>query len=217
MSINPILPSAAEMLDYSLNNLTSTIPNISSYLSEDIFISYSSNQLSGNIPTWICKAKHLEVLDASHNSFSGPIPQCLGSMANLITLNLNQNRFEGEVAKSLVNCTMLEVLDVGNNRLTGTFPSWLGSNQMQTYPSSSFEGNDGLCGIPLSKECNSVVESPRNGSTSKNDHYEFDWILFLVTFLGFLTGACMVIGPQYFWKQGREWVNQRINRILNIT
>ncbi|KAI3896989.1 hypothetical protein MKX03_015813 [Papaver bracteatum] len=420
---NPILPSDDfEMLDYSLNNLTSTIPNISSYLSEDIFISYSSNQLSGNIPTWICKSKHLEVLDASHNSFSGPIPQCLGSMANLIVLDLKGNNlqgtipdiftklFEGEVAKSLVKCTMLEVLDVGNNRLTGTFPSWLGSmqqlhvlvlrsshffgpwgnqgsdcnfptlqifdisynnfsgvlsnecflswksmkineeesewnrkdqilninlsyiymyyqetvtvrmkemevelvkiqtiftsidfsnndfegeipksignltslcvlnfsnnaltgtipsnfgnlthlesldlsrnkltgeipfqlaslsflstlklsfnklvgkipsgNQMQTYPSSSFEGNDGLCGIPLSKECNSVVESPRNGSTSKNDHYEFDWILFLVTFLGFVTGACMVIGPQYFWKQGREWVNQRINRILNIT
>ncbi|KAI3950163.1 hypothetical protein MKW92_044477 [Papaver armeniacum] len=422
---NPILPSADfEMLDYSLNNLTSMIPNISSHLSEAIFISYSSNQLSGNIPTWICKAKHLEFLDLSRNSFSGPIPQCLGSMANLIvlnlrgnnlqgtipetfpqtcsmkTLNLNQNRFEGEVAKSLANCTMLEVLDVGNNRLTGTFPSWLESmqqlrvlvlrsnhffgpwgnqgndcnfptlqifdisnnnfsgilsnecflswkamminedesewnrkdqilkfnfsesdfyyqqtvtvtskgmelelvkiqtiftsmdfsnndfegeiprsignltslcvlnfsnnaltgtippnfgnlthlesldlsrnkltgeipyqlaalsflstlklsfnklvgkipsgNQMQTFPSSSFEGNDGLCGIPLSKECNSVEESPRNGWTSKNDDYEFDWILFLVTFLGFVTGACMVIGPQYFWKKGREWVN----------
>ncbi|KAI3956816.1 hypothetical protein MKW92_020815 [Papaver armeniacum] len=430
---NPILRSSDfQVLDYSLNNLTSTIPNISSYLSDAIFITYSSNQLSGNIPTWICKAKHLQVLDLSHNSFSGPIPQCLGSMANLIvlnlkgnnlqgtipetfqqtcsmrTLNLNQNRFEGEVAKSLTNCTMLEVLDVGNNRLTGTFPSWLESmqqlhvlvlrsnhffgpwgnqgsdcnfltlqifdisnnnfsgvlsnecflswkamminekesdwnrkdqilkfnlsfmnyqetvtvrmkgmemelvkiqtiftsidfsnndfegeipksignltslcvlnfsnnalegpipstfgnlthlesldlsrnkltgeipyqlaalsflstlklsfnklvgkipsgSQMQTFPSSSFEGNDGLCGIPLSKECNSVAESPRNGSTSKNDDYEFDWILFLVTFLGFVTGACMVIGPQYFWKKGREWVNQRINRILNIT
>ncbi|KAI3880655.1 hypothetical protein MKW92_005496 [Papaver armeniacum] len=418
---NPILPSADfQVLDYSLNNLTSTIPNISSYLSDAIFITYSSNQLSGNIPTWICKAKHLQVLDLSHNSFSGPIPQCLGSMANLIvlnlkgnnlqgtipetfqqtcsmrTLNLNQNRFEGEVAKSLANCTMLEVLDVGNNRLTGTFPSWLGSmqqlhvlvlrsnqffgpwgnqgsdcnfptlqifdisnnnfsgilsnecflswkamminekesdwnskdqilnfnlsimnyqqtvtvtskemelelvkiqtiftsidfsnndfegeiptsignlmslcvlnfsnnalagpipstfgnlthlesldlwrnkltgeipyqlaalsflstlklsfnklvgkipsgNQMQTFPSSSFEGNDG------------VSESPRNGSTSKNDDYEFDWILFLVTFLGLVTGACMVIGPLYFWKKWREWANQRINRILNIT
>ncbi|KAI3950162.1 hypothetical protein MKW92_044476 [Papaver armeniacum] len=430
---NPILPKAdIRMLDYSLNNLTSTIPNISSYLSEAIFISYSSNQLSGNIPTWVCKARYLQVLDLSHNSFSGLIPQCLGSMANLVvlnlkgnnlqgtipetfpqtcsmrTLNLNQNRFEGEVSKSLANCTMLEVLDVGNNRLTGTFPSWLESlqqlhvlvlrsnqffgpwgnqgsdcnfptlqifdisynrfsgilsnecflswkammineeesewnrkdqilnfnfsylyyqqtvtvtskgmelelvkiqsiftsmdfsnndfegeiprsignltslcvlnfsnnaltgtipstfgnlthlesldlsrnkltgeipyqlaalsflstlklsfnklvgkipsgNQMQTFPSSSFEGNDGLCGIPLSKECNSVSESPRNGSTSKNDDYEFDWILFLVTFLGFVMGACMVIGPQYFWKKGRESVNQRINRILNIT
>ncbi|KAI3950164.1 hypothetical protein MKW92_044478 [Papaver armeniacum] len=429
---NPILPADFKMLDYSMNNITSTIPNISSYLSTAIFITYSSNQLSGNIPTWICKAKHLQVLDLSHNSFSGPIPQCLGSMVNLIvlnlkgnnlqgtipetfpktcsmrTLNLNQNRFEGEVSKSLANCTMLEVLDVGNNRLTGTFPSWLESmqqlhvlvlrsnqffgpwgnqgsdcnfptlqifdisnnsfsgilsnecflswkammineeesewnrkdqilnfnfsylyyqqtvtvtskgmelelvkiqsiftsmdfsnndfegeiprsignltslcvlnfsnnalagpipstfgklthlesldlsrnkltgeipyqlaalsflstlklsfnklvgkipsgNQMQTYPSSSFEGNDGLCGIPLSKECNSVSESPRNGWTSKNDDYEFDWILFLVTFLGFVMGACMVIGPQYFWKKGREWVNQRINRILNIT
>ncbi|MCL7039992.1 hypothetical protein MKW94_014758 [Papaver nudicaule] len=409
---NPILPPAAEILDYSLNNFTSMIPYNSSYLSYAQFITFSGNQINGNIPVSICKATYLNVLDLSHNNLSGPIPQCPGSMANLAvlnlrgnnlqgfipetflqscsmkTLNLNQNRFEGQVAKSLANCTMLEVLDVGNNRLTGVFPSWLESmqqlhvlvlrsnqfygpwgnqgecnfstlqifdisynnfsgilsnecflswkammvneeeaewnrknqvlefnvplsdlyyqqtvtvrmkgmdvelipgsignltslcvlnfsnngftgpipstfgylthlesldlsrnklsgeipfqlaalsflstlklsfnrlvgripsgSQMQTFPSSYFEGNDGLCGYPLS-ECSSVsAKSPQNGLTS-DDREEFEWILLLVTFFEFVMGASVVIGPQYFWKRGREWANERINRILNIT
>ncbi|MCL7047785.1 hypothetical protein MKW94_023160 [Papaver nudicaule] len=417
---NPILPNPqqAYVLDYSLNNFTSMIPNISSYLSIATFFSHSANQMNGRIPASICDAGYLSILDLSHNNLSGPIPQCLGSMSrlnvlnlrgnnfqgtipdtflqacSLKTLNLNQNRFEGQIAKSLANCTMLEVLDVGNNELVGTFPSWLGSmqqlhvlvlrsnhffgplgnqrnecnfptlqifdvsynnfsgilssecflswkammvnaeeaewnhkdqilkykysymyyqqtvmvtskglnvelvkiqtiftsidfsnngfegeipesignltslyilnfssnaltgpippnfgnlthvesldlshnqltreipfqlaglsflsvlklsfnklvgkipsgNQFQTFPPSSFEGNDGLF--------------TTIGTSTPKTHAEFDWLLFTMTFLGFVVGAGMVIGPQYFWKQGRQWVNARINRMLNIS
>ncbi|KAI3879979.1 hypothetical protein MKX03_020387 [Papaver bracteatum] len=430
---NPILPSHTWILDYSLNNFTFMIPNISTYLSIATFFSHSSNQLEGGIPVAICEAgNYLEVLDLSHNNLSGPIPQCLGSMSSITvlnlggnnfqgtipntflqacslkTLNFNQNSFEGHVARSLANCTMLEVLDVGNNQLTGNFPSWLGNmpqlhvlvlrsnhffgpwgnqrnecnfpmlqiidissnkfsgsisnecflswkamkvngeeaewnhkdqilkyrysymyyqqtvmvttkglnvelvkiqtvftsidfsnndfqgeipqsignltslcvlnfsrnalagpipssfgilrhlesldlsmnkltgeipfqlaglsslevmnlsfnklvgkipsgNQFQTFPARSFEGNDGLCGSPLPKECNRTSESPQNNISTLKDDGEFDWVLFMLSFLGFLVGAGMVIGPQYFWKKGREYVNERMNKMLNIS
>ncbi|KAI3847938.1 hypothetical protein MKW92_002142 [Papaver armeniacum] len=148
----PILPSSsAIILDYSLNNFTSMIPNISSYLSVAIYFSLSGNQLSGEIPKSICEVGYLQVLDLSHNNLNGKIPPCLVSIPSLgvlnlrgnhfdglrpetfpenctlETLDLNRNQLEGQLPRSLANCKKLEVLDLGNNQLTGDFPSWLGS------------------------------------------------------------------------------------------
>ncbi|KAI3848410.1 hypothetical protein MKX03_036258 [Papaver bracteatum] len=148
---NVILASSATVLDYSLNNFTSMIPNISSYLSFAIFFSLESNKLNGEIPKSICGAGYLQVLDLSHNNLSGEIPPCLWSIPSLgvlnlrgnnfngsipetfpgnctlETLDLNRNQFEGQLPRSLANCKKLEVLDLGNNQLTGDFPSWVGS------------------------------------------------------------------------------------------
>ncbi|XP_026454084.1 receptor-like protein 7 [Papaver somniferum] len=149
---NVILPSSASVLDYSLNNFTSMIPNISSYLSFAIFFSLENNKLNGEIPKSICGAGYLQVLDLSHNNMSGEIPPCLvgsipslgvlnlrgnhfnGSIPEIFpnnctleTLDLNRNHFEGQLPGSLAYCKKLEVLDLGNNQLTGDFPSWLGS------------------------------------------------------------------------------------------
>ncbi|KAI3848406.1 hypothetical protein MKX03_036254 [Papaver bracteatum] len=418
---NVILPPFASILDYSLNNFTSMIPNISSYLSVAIYLSLSNNQLTGEIPKSVCEAGYLQVLDLSHNNLSGEIPPCLGSIPNLgvlnlrgnnldgiipdvfpkictlETLDLHGNQFKGHLPRSLANCAMLEVLDLGNNQLTGDFPSRLGSmsnlrvlvlrsnrfhgplgnaiglglqklqivdissnkftgtlcrkcfsgwtgmmvnvdetqsnhqilgfrflqlsdkvldielvkffttfafidfsnnefegeipevignlsslyalnlsrnsfsgtipssignlarlesldlsqnkltgeiplelteltflsvlnlsfnelegkipwgTQFQTFEVNSFEGNDGLCGAPISNSCTITESSPQNGWKSDDELHEFDWVLLMVSFLGFLVGASMIIGPQYFWKEGREWANEHMNNILNIT
>ncbi|XP_026384931.1 receptor-like protein 33 [Papaver somniferum] len=430
---NPILPSSAIILDYSLNNFTTIIQNISSYTSFTLYLSLSNNQLIGEIPQSICQAGYLQVLDLSHNNLSGEIPSCLvgfiPSLAvlnlrgnnfdgiipeifpescTLETLDLNGNQFEGQLPRSLVNCAMLEVLDLGNNQLTGDFPSWLGSmsnlrvlvlrsnrfhgplgnttglgfqklqivdisfnkftgtlcskcffswtgmmvnvdetqsnhqilgfkflelsrlyyqnkvtvtskvldielvkffttfafidfsnnefegeiprvignlsslyalnlsrnafsgtvpssignlgrlesldlsqnkltgeiplqlteltflsvlnlsfnqlegkipsgSQFQTFEVNSFEGNDGLCGAPISNSCTITESSPQNGWKPDNELHEFDWVLLMVSFMGFLVGAGMIIGPQFFWKKGREWANEHLNKFLNIT
>ncbi|KAI3986470.1 hypothetical protein MKX01_037752 [Papaver californicum] len=148
---NLILSSSAVVLDYSLNNFTTVLRNISSYLSFAVYFSLSNNQLIGEIPRSICEASYLRVLDLSHNNLSGEIPPCLGSITTLGVLNLrgnhfdgiipdifpenctletldfNGNQFEGQLPRSLANCKKLEVLDLGNNQLSGEFPSWLGS------------------------------------------------------------------------------------------
>ncbi|RZC63757.1 hypothetical protein C5167_025616 [Papaver somniferum] len=149
---NLILPLSTNILDYSSNNLTAMIPNISSYLGETIYLSLSRNQITGEIPSSIChEATQLQVLDLSYNNLSGPIPPCLGSIefltvldlrgnnfqgsvpdtfpqtCSMVALNLNGNKLEGQLPRSLTNCKMLKVLDLGNNQLAGTFPYWLKS------------------------------------------------------------------------------------------
>ncbi|KAI3931504.1 hypothetical protein MKW92_048813 [Papaver armeniacum] len=427
---NPIIPSSyvITVLDYSFNNLTTMILNISSlpHISDFLVLSFSNNQISGDISTWVCGAQNLDALDLSYNNFSGPIPSCLGSVSplqvlnlrgnnfrgtipetlfpqgcSLMTLVLSNNKLKGRLPKSIANCTELDVIDVGNNQLTDTFPSWLLSmpqlrvlvlgqttfmcnssmlqifdissnefsgilprdcfsswnammvnkeerkwnhkdqilqdqmvnnqiyqprvtvtskgvdvqlvkiltiftsidfsnnrfqgeipeiigsltslhtlnfsdnaftgkipstfgnlthlesldlsrnkltgkipfqlaglsslsvlnlsfnklvgeipsgSQFQTFDSSSFQGNIGLCGFPLSEDCNKTVHSPPNAKdgNASGCEDEFDWVLFVVTFLGFVVGAGMVIGPQYFWKKGRQWANKCINKILRI-
>ncbi|KAI3931503.1 hypothetical protein MKW92_048812 [Papaver armeniacum] len=413
---NPILPPSAGILDYSFNNFTAMIPNISSHLSNIEFLYFSNNQLNGDISMWVCGigTPNLRLLDLSYNNFSGRIPSCLVSSPSdlqvlnlkgnnfqgnipeklfpqfcvLNTVDLSNNRLQGRLPRSIVNCTGLEVLNVGNNRLTGTFPSWLGTqcnfsmlqiidissnkfsgilpkdclsrwkamiinkkerewnqgnqilqyngktgdmyyqpkvtitskgvevelvkiltiftsidlsnnrfeggipeifgsltalcnlnfsnnaftgkipstfgnlthlesldlsrnkltgkipfqlaglsslsvlnlsfnklvgeipsgSQFQTFDSSSFQGNIGLCGFPLSEDCNKTVQSLPNAKdeNAPGSKDEFDWVLFAVTFLGFVLGAGMVIGPQYFWKKGRKWANKCINKILRI-
>ncbi|KAI3981434.1 hypothetical protein MKX01_042460 [Papaver californicum] len=154
---NPFLPSqGVAFIDYSFNNFTSLIPHISFDLSGTFFISFSNNQLNGEIPTSICEAMELQILYLSDNNFewentamfrvpykprrsnlrgnnlSGPIPSVCGESLyeetwSLTTLNLNGNKLEGKLPTSISNCTKLEFLDVGNNNLNGVFPSWLGS------------------------------------------------------------------------------------------
>ncbi|MCL7047552.1 hypothetical protein MKW94_030741 [Papaver nudicaule] len=173
-------------------------------------IDLSNNDFEGEIPGSIGNLTSLCVLNFSNNGFTGPIPSTFGNLTHLESLDLSRNKLSGEIPFQLAALSFLSTLKLSFNRLVGRIPS---GSQMQTFPSSYFEGNDGLCGYPLS-ECSSVsAKSP----LTLNDPEAFDWILLLVTFFGFVMGASMVIGPQYFWKKGREWANERINRILNIT
>ncbi|KAK4594449.1 hypothetical protein RGQ29_018221 [Quercus rubra] len=130
-------------------------------------IFFSNNNLTGEIPSLICDAIHLEVVDLSHNNLSGMIPKCLVNSTalsvldlrmnslhgtipatfakgnNIRSINLNGNQLEGPLPRSLANCTYLEVLDLGNNKINGAFPYWLGSLrklQVLVIRSNRFQG-----------------------------------------------------------------------------
>ncbi|XP_008789181.2 receptor-like protein 7 [Phoenix dactylifera] len=148
----PLPPQNTIVLDYSNNSFASSIPsNFSAYLSFTVFLSLSSNRLTGEIPPSICNASYLQVLDLSDNSFNGSIPSCLVEGSNglgilnlrgnrfqgalpqnfdenctLRTINLNGNQLSGQLPTSLARCRMLEVLDLGNNSMVDSFPYWLG-------------------------------------------------------------------------------------------
>ncbi|XP_062093578.1 receptor-like protein 6 [Humulus lupulus] len=133
-------------LDLRSNMLQGGLPMPSS----SIYVFFvSNNQLSGELPSMICKLKTIEVLDLSNNNFIGMIPPCLTNLSSiqiinlqlnkfhgmipstfreysgLRTLNLNGNQLEGGLPKSLANCKILEILDIGNNKINDTFPHWL--------------------------------------------------------------------------------------------
>ncbi|KAK7339918.1 hypothetical protein VNO77_20605 [Canavalia gladiata] len=145
-----IIPPHATYLDYSSNNLSSTIPSdVVTYLSSVIFLSLSKNKISGTIPQSLCNKPNLLVLDVSNNYFNGTIPECLTQSKTLVVLNLkhnklngkipdtflascalrtldlNGNSLEGPIPHSMVNCTSLEVLHLGNNHLEDGFPCFL--------------------------------------------------------------------------------------------
>ncbi|XP_026431861.1 receptor-like protein 43 [Papaver somniferum] len=180
-------------------------------------IDFSNNEFVGDIPKIIGNFTLLYNLDFSKNTLTGPIPPAFGKLTRLQSLDLSHNKLTGVIPPELARLSFLAFMDLSFNKLEGKIP-W--GSQFETFDPSSFEGNVGLCGSPLSKDCNRTnADSPSNTSDSKRGAVyvmEFDWVLFVVSFLGFCVGASLVIGPQYFWKKGREWANDRINRILNI-
>ncbi|KAF3456721.1 hypothetical protein FNV43_RR01375 [Rhamnella rubrinervis] len=68
-------------------------------------------------------------------------------LKTLTSIDLSNNRFDGEIPSSIGNL---------QNQLTGPIPQ---GKQLDTFSSSSFAGNPGLCGFPLSRNCE-TVDSP---------------------------------------------------------
>ncbi|KAD7117660.1 hypothetical protein E3N88_04928 [Mikania micrantha] len=112
----------------------------------------SHNNLTKEIPSWICELKSLRVLDLSSNNMTGTLPPCLGNLSNLLffldlkgnnfhgpmmnafthgslmeMIDLTENQFTGQLSKSLANCTNLKFLALGGNSFEDVFPIWLGN------------------------------------------------------------------------------------------
>ena len=109
-------------------------------------IDFSNNSFEGSIPGSIGGLVSLHELNMSHNNFTGQIPSQLGNLTKLESMDLSCNCLSGEIPPEFTSLTSLSWLNLSHNNLTGTIPQ---GNQFLTFPSSSFEGNAGLCGIQL--------------------------------------------------------------------
>ncbi|EOY19927.1 Receptor like protein 6, putative [Theobroma cacao] len=152
-------------------------------------IDLSNNKFRGEIPTSIGKLVSLKGLNLSHNSFSGHIPWTMGNLNALEWLDLSSNKLVGKIPKQLVGLTSLSSLNLSYNQLVGPLPQ---GKQFNTFENGSFEGNLGLCGFPLSKDCKEdevgqPVPSSVDDSESENG---FGWKVVLLGYgCGFLFGA----------------------------
>ena len=113
-------------------------------------IDLSGNKFEGEIPNFIGHLYSLRVLNLSHNSLTGHIPPVLGNLSVLESLDLSSNKLEGQIPDQLTGLTFLAVLNVAENHLVGQIPR---GKQFNTFPSDSYNGNSGLCGFPLSRDC----------------------------------------------------------------
>jgi len=167
-----------------------------------ISIDFSSNHFQGEIPKELFDFKSLYALNLSNNSFSGKIPQSIGNLKELESLDLSNNSLEGNIPTELATLSFLSVLDLSFNHLFGRIPT---GTQIQSFPASSFEGNDGLYGPPLTEKL--------DGRDHQTLVSSIDWN-FMCVELGLIFGHGIMFGPVLFWKKWRTWYWQLIHKIL---
>uniref|UniRef100_A0A453E4T0 Leucine-rich repeat-containing N-terminal plant-type domain-containing protein n=1 Tax=Aegilops tauschii subsp. strangulata TaxID=200361 RepID=A0A453E4T0_AEGTS len=102
------------------------------------------------VPESIGRLVALRGLNMSYNNFMGQIPFQYRNLSQLEAMDLSWNQITGEIPQELTSLTSLEWLNLSYNNLYGRIPQ---GNQFSTFSDSSFEGNAGLCGVPLSKHC----------------------------------------------------------------
>ncbi|KAF8028013.1 hypothetical protein BT93_E0812 [Corymbia citriodora subsp. variegata] len=149
----------------------------------DVFvgIDLSNNKFEGFIPEFIGDLKSLLMLNLSNNFLNGSIPPSLANLTSLESLDLSQNNLVGEIPQQLAHLTFLSNFDVSHNHLSGTIPH---GTQFDTFPSSSFAMNDGLCGSPLPNKCTNGDNVPPPPSSFKVDNkeeclFDLDWRIML--------------------------------------
>ncbi|XP_016475135.1 receptor-like protein 9DC3 [Nicotiana tabacum] len=109
--------------DFSSNSLTGPIPSSVFSLSSLLRLELSNNHFSGKIEEF--KSRTLEYVALSQNQLQGPIPKSLLNQQNLQFLYLSQNNLSGQIASTICNLK-IKVLDLGSNNLQGTIPECLG-------------------------------------------------------------------------------------------
>ncbi|KAJ1416274.1 Leucine-rich repeat [Sesbania bispinosa] len=182
-----LLMIGLEVLNLRENNLRGPIPDI-----QDI--------IPGPIPEEMMDFKALHVLNLSNNALSGEIPPSIGNLKQLESLDLSHNFLSGEIPVQLASLTFLSYLNLSFNHLVGKIPT---STQLQSFPPSSFEGNDGLYGPPLDDERPDTKNqglSPQQAC--RRLACSIDWN-FISAEVGFVSGLGIFIGPLLFLKQWR--------------
>ena len=94
-----------------------SFPSLLNNLTKIVSLSFSNNNFSGEIPSWILALPHLEELDLSQNAFTGEIGEFQSN--SLVYLSLSKNKLNGFIPRSLFQNVNLGLIDLSSNSLTG--------------------------------------------------------------------------------------------------
>ncbi|XP_057725481.1 receptor-like protein 9DC3 [Arachis stenosperma] len=158
-----------ESMTATMKGLRTNFEKIPEFL---VSIDLSSNRFEGEIPDDFGELHRLIGLNLSHNNLNGPVPHSLGNLSNLESLDLSSNMLTGKIPDELTNLISLEVLNLSSNHLEGTIPR---GKQFDTFSNDSYEENMGLCGFPLSIQCNNNVPQQQYPSSEAEDKFGFGW------------------------------------------
>ncbi|KAL5826549.1 hypothetical protein ACOSQ3_018395 [Xanthoceras sorbifolium] len=134
-------------IDLSDNGFSSGIELIGEGAQTGIqYLNLSHNFLEGRLPISIGRLKSLRSLDVSCNKLGSVLPDALANESSLETLKLQENRFTGKIPNEFLKLRKLKDLNLSDNLLEGEIPA---GKPLSEFPVSSFSGNTGLCGKPL--------------------------------------------------------------------
>ncbi|RQO96084.1 hypothetical protein POPTR_010G010100v4 [Populus trichocarpa] len=178
----------------------------------------SNNSFTGEIPKVIGKLKALQQLNLSHNFLTGHIQSSLENLTNLESLDLYSNLLTGRIPMQMAYLTFLATLNLSHNQLEGPIPS---GEQFNTFDARSFEGNSGLCGFQVLKECYGD-EAPSLPPSSFNEGDDstlfgegFGWKAVTIGYgCGFLFGVAT--GYVVFRTNKPSWLLRMVEDIWNL-
>ncbi|KAH9673092.1 hypothetical protein KPL70_017963 [Citrus sinensis] len=187
-------------------------------------IDFSRNNFDGPIPEEIGRFKSLYGLNLSQNALTGPIPSAIGNLQQLESLDLSMNHLSGQIPIQLANLTFLSFLNLSHNNLVGKIPV---STQLQSFSPTSFEGNEGLCGLPLNNCRSSILcgfpatndcktNSSKLQPSEPASNKEFNW-QFILTGVGFGVGSAAIVAPLMFSKKANKLYDVQIDKLLLVT
>ncbi|GMI74188.1 receptor like protein 33 [Hibiscus trionum] len=171
----------------------------------DIFVSMdlSNNKFFGQIPEEVGQLISVQMLNFSHNNFTGPIPASFGNLTALESLDLSSNKLNGRIPSQMSKLTFLAVLNLSENDLVGPIPH---GNQFNTFDNDSYSGNLGLCGLPLSKQCNNHGEAePPASSVAEHEDSQVP-VFWQVVMMGYASGVVLGLSLGYIvFTTGKPW------------
>lgn len=133
------------------NSIRGEIPHEIGNCVKLLELQMGSNYLIGSIPPEIGRIGDLQIaLNLSSNHLHGPLPLELGKLDELVSLDVSNNRLSGNIPPELRGMLSLIEVNFSNNLFSGPVPAFA---PFQKSPNSSFFGNKGMCGGPLSTVC----------------------------------------------------------------
>ncbi|KAL2920471.1 Receptor-like protein 43 [Bienertia sinuspersici] len=176
-------------------------------------IDFSCNAFHGKIPEELGALNALKELNLSHNSFSGKIPSSIGNLSQVESLDLSCNTFSGKIPPQLENLNSLGYLNLSFNKLSGKIPT---SAHLDTFDASSYKGNEGLYGPPLTPfrhDPETTASTTHAQDSNGGSESELEWMLSGAE-VGFPVGIIIFFGPILYIKRYRDWYCRHLHRLV---
>ncbi|XP_074273303.1 uncharacterized protein LOC141596926 [Silene latifolia] len=115
-----------KLVNFSSNRISGFVPSFGSRFLALESLDFARNLLSGSIDGQFSELVSLKSLNLSFNNLSGSIPVNLGKHTRLEQLQLSTNKFQGSIPEKLANYKNLTVLDLSSNQISGYLPTSFG-------------------------------------------------------------------------------------------